>query len=212
MATSPIKVPTYPQYTNLALNEGLFDQLMTTVKYHLDKEYDQQRIRGSEYAKVYLGSLESVMGNTTQYLLGIMLIDEQRAQLRLENEKLQFEIDELLPLLKTKTQSEIDLIESQISKTAQEILFLIQKTKTELANIDGSSVSATSIIGRQMSLLKAQQLGFAGNIETQVTKYHADYDGLFQSVQEIPEQATLSTPANDAIMRALLTADAITNA
>ena len=42
---------TYPQYTNLNLGDGLFDQLMATVQDKLDKQYDLQRIRGAEYAK-----------------------------------------------------------------------------------------------------------------------------------------------------------------
>ena len=59
------ETPTYPQYTNLALHDGLFDQLLAAHEYHLNIQYDKQRIKGDLYAKVYLGSMESVLQNTT---------------------------------------------------------------------------------------------------------------------------------------------------
>ena len=87
-----IQRATYPQFTNLALNEGLVDQLMTTVNHHLDQQYKKGRISGSDFANVYVGSLSAVMQYSTQYLLGNLLIDEQKA----------------------KASAEIELIESQI--------------------------------------------------------------------------------------------------
>jgi hypothetical protein len=201
-----ISVPTYPQYTNLALGEGLFDQLMTTVKYHLMQEYNGQRIRGAEYSKVYLGSMEAVMANTTQYLLGTMLIDQQRAKLiaeilllGLEAEKLRFEIDFLYPLMKMKAEVEIELINAQIEKIMKEIEFLDAKIDSEIANVDATDVLPNSVIGRQMALLEAQKLGFAGDIYTKTAKLYADYDAVFQSVQEDPDSAELSEFAVTAI-------------
>jgi len=194
-----LTTPTYPQYTNLALGEGLFDQLMTTVKFHLQQEFDKQRIRGTEYSKVYLGSMESVMTNTTQFLLGTMLIEEQRAQLlvqtaliELEQEKLQFEIDEILPLQKLLAEAQIDKIEAEIVllgrqglKIDKEVSFLSAKINTENANVTGAGVNADSVIGRQIALLKAQKLGFAGDLQLKASKLYADYDVVFQTTQEI---------------------------
>lgn len=144
-------IPTYPQYTNLGLGEGLFDQLMATVKHHLDEEYKGGRIKGAEYAKVYLGSMEAVMQNTTQYLLGSLLLKEQKdkvaAEIKLmeaqerqidaEIDKIRAEIDLILlqgPLVQAqidKIRAEIDLmllqgplIEAQIRKIDAEIIYL----------------------------------------------------------------------------------------
>ncbi len=215
-----IDTPTYPQYTNLALGDGLFDQLMATMKHHLRMEYDSQRIRGSEYAKVYLGSMESVLGNTTQYLLGILLIEQRKEQLELENRildldiiKLEYEIEHILPLIKLKTQAEVDLINAQISKINKEILFIDAKINTEIANVDGSGVTADSVVGRQTALLLAQKLGFAGDIESKVAKLHADYASVWQSVQEDETVPDLifggQTAAETAIDLALTTAVSI---
>jgi len=215
--------PTFPQYTNLALGEGLFDQLMTTVNFHLDQEFKKQRIRGTEYSKVYLGSMESVMLNTTQYLLGSLLIEQQKAKLivetlrlELENEKLEYEIEHLLPLTKLLTQAQIDKITAEISllgkqedKIDKEILFLTAKINTENANVSGTGISADSVIGRQIALLKAQKLGFAGDLQLKAGKLFSDYDVVFQTTQENPADVDLTTITQTQIALAQTTASDI---
>lgn len=48
---------------------GVFDILMRATKEHLEQEFKQNRIKGTEYATVYLGSLNTVMGQSVQFLL-----------------------------------------------------------------------------------------------------------------------------------------------
>lgn len=216
---------TYPQFTNLKLNEGLFDQLMATVNWHVQDQFKQQRITAADYAKVYLGALEAVLGNTTQYLLGGLLLEEQRLKIKaeikmieLEQEKLRFEIDYMYPaqLIKLeqegklieaqvdlananilKTQAEVTkieaeilmlesqklLIDAQIEKINAEILYINAKIKTEEANTSENFTSG-SLIGRQTALLKAQKLGFAGDLYIKQAKLHADYAAVIMSVLE----------------------------
>lgn len=223
---------TYPQFTNLKLNEGLFDQVMASVEFHVKREFDEQRISSADYAKVYLGSLEAVLANSTQYLLGIVLLEQQKLKLEaeikmleLEAEKLRFEIDYMYPaqLIKLeqegllieaqvrlaeanilKTEAEIRkidaeilmlesqklLIDAQIDKIAQEILFLQAKIKTEKANTE-NNFTVDSLIGRQTALLKAQKLGFSGDLYIKQAKLHADYAAVWQSVQENDNEAAL---------------------
>jgi len=239
-----VQEPTFPQYTNLALSEGLFDQLMKTVQHHLDTQFEDQRIRGSEYAKVYLGSMEAVLTNTTQYLLGQLLIDEQKSKMgaetsligkneekidgellliELERLKLKYEVEHLMPLLKLRAEKEnlkidaeillitaqISLAEKQEDKIDQEILFLIEKVRSESANTQSGVAAAGSLIGKQMSLLTAQKLGFAGDIQMKGAKLYADYDAVFQTVQEVPGAATLGAAAISAIGVGNTTAAAI---
>lgn len=217
---------TYPQFTNLKLGEGLVDQLMETVKYHVKGEFDGQRITSADYSKVFLGALESVMANSTQYLLGTMLLEQQRlkiaaeiALLTLEGEKLRYEIDYMYPAQLIKLQQEGLLIESQIRlsdakileteanirkieaeilmlesqkllidaqirKIDQEIIFLQQKVLTERANVDDAGIDPGSVIGRQTALLKAQKLGFAGDLYIKQAKVHSDYAAVWMSVIE----------------------------
>jgi len=224
------ETPTYPQYTNLALHDGLFDQLMAAVKHHIEFEWTDQRIRGDVYAKTYLGAMESVLANTTQYLIAILLIDERRDKLladtelviqqtkltKVETDKAQFELDVLMPLQADKIRQEILVMQAQvlqilaeIDKIRKEIEYIIAKIATEIANVDATDVLFDSVIGRQMELLRAQKLGFAGDIQTKTAKLHADYAAVYQSVQENPDEAALNFDVKTAIAYALQTAEKI---
>ena len=254
MIPENIQDPKFPQYTNLALKEGLFDQLMSSVDFHLDKQFKSNRLTGADYAKVYVGSIQGVMQNTTQYLLGIMLIDEQKQKaqaeielvekqtekmdveidlLELEKIKLRYQIEEMLPLEKQKLEwevlrteqeylllkeqilkviAEVTLINAQVSltnaqtslagkqedKIDKEIEFMTYKILTEKANTISGVAATDSLIGKQMSLLTAQKLGFAGDLKIKAGKLHADYDAVAQGVLEIPENTTLAATGSGA--------------
>jgi hypothetical protein len=216
---------TYPQFTNLKLNEGLVDQLMATVKFHVKGEYDAQRITSADYATVFLGALESVMANSTQYLLGTMLLELTKKKIaaeilliELEGEKLRYEIDYMYPAQLIKLQQEgllieaqvrladaqvllteaqilkiyaeitlielqAQLIDAQIRKIDAEIDFIAAKILTEMANTT-ENFTPGSIVGRQTNLLRAQQLGFSGELNHKVAKLHADYAAVYESVEE----------------------------
>ena len=255
--------PTYPQYTNLGLKQGLFDQLMLSVNSHIEKQYKQGRLHGSDYAQVYVGSINAAMVNTTQYLLGVMLLQEQQAKLKadtlltekqlekvdaevlmveLERLRLKFQIEELMPLEKlmveaqlVKIQQEGLLITAQISKIeaeiafldaqeammqaqatkiGQEVILLGWKSKTEEANTVSGVADSDSLVGRQMSLLEAQKLGFAADVQNKCAKMHADYDSVFLSVMEPegPDTAELGDSASDIILVSLSTAADIASA
>ena len=216
---------TYPGFTTLGLESGLFDQLMIAMKAHIHEEYKQQRITSADYSRVFLGIMESALANTSQFLIAGLLLDLQKqkieAEIRLidlEGEKLRFEIDFMYPaqLLKLqqeglliaaqikladaqilKTEAEIQkiaaeilmlesqklLIDAQINKINKEIEFLTAKIATEWANTTENFVPG-SVIGRQTTLLKAQQLGFSGELHAKVAKLHADYAAVYESVNE----------------------------
>ena len=221
MTTTP--TPTYPQFTNLPLHDGLFDQLMAAQKHHLDIEFDAQRIRGDIYAKVYLGSMESVLANSTQYLLGILLITEKQNKLLADTDlvieqtrQTIYTTDFVLPKQVEKMDAEIALINTQIDKINKEIEFLDAKILTELANTDETIADPGSLVGKQAALLTAQKLGFAGDIRTKTSKLHADYASVFQSVQEVEDTPTLfadptDLPVEDAIIAAEALATEISN-
>lgn len=212
---------THPHYTNKGLGEGLFDQLMVAIKYHLDKEYQSGRISGDTYHKVYLGSMEAAMGNATQYLLGLLLIDEKREQILKQIELVEeearqkaYETDYLLPqqLLKLIEETALlvkqqELIDKQMLKIDKEIEFLDAKIQSELANTDENIADLNSLIGRQINLLRIQGLGFAGDLESKAAKIHADYDAVFQSVQEVPDASTVSLNTGNAIINILQTVE-----
>lgn len=124
--------------TGTTAGAGVFDVLMRSVKAQLDAEYAANRIKGSEYATVYLGSLQAVLQTSLQMVLA--------------QEKTNLEIQVL--------QKEILLRDQQVTRTNKEIEVLEQKRLTELAQVESTGVDADSIIGRQKALYEAQTLGF----------------------------------------------------
>ena len=82
------------QVTTTDVNEnGVFDVLMRSVDSHLDKQYTSGRIKGTEYATVYLGALQTVL----QQAIAFVLSEE-------------------------KTEKEIELLEGQIDLVNQQVL------------------------------------------------------------------------------------------
>ena len=56
---------------------GVFDTLMAAVALNLKKEYSSGRIKGSDYSKVYLGSITAVMQQSMAFLMGKQVADKQ---------------------------------------------------------------------------------------------------------------------------------------
>jgi len=70
MATTPT-TPPIEEITTIDLKgTGIFDELMQANKLYLEEEYRLGRIKGTDYSKVYLGSLQAIMQQSVVYALG----------------------------------------------------------------------------------------------------------------------------------------------
>lgn len=56
---------------NLVTGDGVFDDLMETAQLHLDAQFNLNRINATDYAKVYLGLIQSVLTASVGYALGV---------------------------------------------------------------------------------------------------------------------------------------------
>lgn len=59
---------------------GAFDKLMNTVNLYLDDQYSSGRLKGTDYANVLLGSIQTAMQQSLQYTLQNKLIAAQTDQ------------------------------------------------------------------------------------------------------------------------------------
>lgn len=64
---TPITLPELTEAKNDGA--GVFDTLMRAMVGHLDVEFQKGRLRGADYAQVYLTSLTPVLANATSFLL-----------------------------------------------------------------------------------------------------------------------------------------------
>lgn len=58
-------------------NTGVFDKLMASVNEHILLQYENNRITGTDYATVYLGSIQSVLQQSIQFALQEQLSEAQ---------------------------------------------------------------------------------------------------------------------------------------
>ena len=97
---------------------GIFDKLMQTVTLHVKQEYEDGRVSGSDYANVYLGSLQTVLQQSVQFLL-----QEQEAGKKADLIDSQIlESEETIDLISAKTAGEYEGISSSQAKTVRDNL------------------------------------------------------------------------------------------
>lgn len=196
MATAPnLDVIPIEEFTESKVDgSGVFDLLMKANRAHLEDEFNKSRIRGSEYATVYLGMLESTMQHALAFFIqqrklgleaDLLAIQKQIAEIELEKAQVELEIARLnaqkipaeidvLKAQKCKLDAEYDVLMGQKLKVVQETALLTQKVATEKAQTVGSGTDPDSVIGKQKSLYQAQTDGFTRDAEQKATKLLVD--------------------------------------
>lgn len=191
---------------------GIFDVLMRATKAHLDSEFSKNRIKGAEYATVYLGSLESVMQTSLSFLLQqqktaleAQLIEKQIAQVAAQTAQTQAQTKlveqqtanalleaDVLRGQKCKLDAEYDNTMQQTIRTTAETALMTQKVATEKAQTTALGVDDDSVIGRQKGLYKAQTDGFTRDAEQKVAKVMVDS----WNVRRTTDEATVADETN----------------
>jgi hypothetical protein len=177
---------------------GVFDVLMKANKAHLDAEFAKGRIKGVEYATVYLGSLTQVMQTALQFLLTkekadleaqlitkqLALVTQQTANAVLEGT--------MLVAQECKLRAEYDLTMQTILKTNEETSLLAQKSASERAQTTAMGVDTDSVLGKQKALYAAQTAGFTRDAEQKAAKVMIDT----WNVRRTTDDATVADGTN----------------
>lgn len=184
-----------------AAGVGVFDVLMRSVKAQLDAEYQTNRIKGSEYATVYLGSLQAVLQTSLDFLLHkqktsleAQLLEQQilLAQTEVLKSELQRQaLEASLP----KITAEIAQLTAQTAVVTQQKLNLV----AEALNIEkqGLHLDAQAALSTQQKLnLIAEALNIPTQglvLVAQERKLRAEYDNLLlQNERTISETILLT--------------------
>jgi len=187
------------------LGAGSFDVLMRAVKEHMVEEHTAGRIRGTEYASVYLGTMQSTLDRSLQFLLSrdklnieLEILELEKDKQLLEKDKLTLEVDlaalqkDLVIQQTCKLKAEFDVLEQQVLKVGSETALLNQKKVTEQAQTTGGAVDVDSVIGKQKALYGAQADGFARDAEQKLVKMLADT----WNVRRTTDEGTLPSTTN----------------
>ena len=152
---------------------GIFDVLMRANKAHLDAEFAKGRIKGSEYATVYLGSLQSVMNTALGFLT-------QGEKLSLEAQLLEQQI--LLAQVEVqKAQAELAILQADLARIPAQIAQIESQTALTDAQVALTNEQAANAVV-EGTVLQAQKC-----------KLDAEYDVLLiQKLKTSEEQALLA--------------------
>ena len=173
---------------------GVFDVLMRANKAHLEAEYSKNRIKGSEYATVYLGSLEAVLNAAIQFLL-------QKDKIALEAQLIEQQI--LLAQVEVikanaqvlQTQAQTELVKQQTANALAELAILqanALKIPAEIAHLQAQ----TAMVNQQKDnlVLEADNIPKQGAVLVgQKCKLDAEFDLLkTTNLKTAEEQALLA--------------------
>lgn len=199
--------------------QGVFDVLMKASRNHLEQEFKLTRLKGAEYAEVYLGVMSQVLQTSTQFLLQkdqaalqadlvraqIALTEAQTANEALKGINLGLEGDilrqkllnaevenRLLEAQICKLKAEYDLIKEQVLQTTAQTTLVTQKVQTEKAQTVEAGVDDGSVIGKQKNLYQAQADGFKRDAEQKAAKMLIDT----WNVRRTTDEGTLADATN----------------
>jgi len=68
--------------------DKILDKLISVMDQNIDIQYDAGRIKGNDYASVYLGSMQTVISESIRFLLGADLVNIQIEGERAKNSAL----------------------------------------------------------------------------------------------------------------------------
>lgn len=164
--------------------DGVFDKLMQTVEVHLQNQYTQGLISGSDYSQVYLGSLQAVLAQSVAYIKNekdFVLTDSQVALTAAQEAE----------ILASTIRNDASVAAQIALQNAQEAL-TDQKTITELAQTTDDDVAPygtgsnplLGILGSQQSLYKHQAQAFQAKHRVDSTKAILDSWAIAYSINE----------------------------
>ena len=160
---TPITLPQLTEATTTG--SGVFDVLMKATKAHLEQEFTQGRIKGAEYATVYLGSLEAVMQNALQFLL-----QKDKVALDAELVKQQVELAKADLLIKQveleKTRAELTILEKTVLKTDAEVELLTAQAALARAQTANEALQGKVLIAQECKLRAEYDVLLSTNLKT----------------------------------------------
>lgn len=180
---------------------GVFDELMKATKAHLHEEYSKGRIKGPDYASVYLGSMTAVMQQAVTFLVER---DRAAAQAALLREQVNTEIKQQLLLdkqiektvresdllleQKAKLQAETALLNQQILKVGAEINILVEQLENTIAERN-QTLAQTELIQQQ----KLNAVTENTKLEKEICKLEAEFDVLMETKLKTVSETALLT-------------------
>lgn len=188
--------------------KGVFDEMMRSVKAHLTEEYDNNRIRGPEYTKVYVESLGNAMSQSIQWHLAAetnriqaklleqqvigqtkqnALLDEQLVQTVLQSDLLRIQIantteeGKLIPI-------QADMLTAQVLGQGLQNQLVTQQTLTEEQNTATATFNVNSMLPAQKIIMDQKLI--TEQAQTEDTSVKGNILGIVGAQRELYKKQT----------------------
>ena len=211
MATLPTKtwdkIPVKDFTEAVIGGAGVYDVLMKANAGYMEQEYNKSRLRGPEYASVYLGMIDNTMRTALEFLVQsnklaleaqTMQVQLEIAQIQKEQAAIQLEIAQQQLL---KIPAEIKLLEAQAKLVTQQAANAIiegtvltaQKCKLDaeydvLVGTKLKIVAETSLLNQKSATEKAQTVGAGIDADSVLGKQIGLYTAQTKGFERDAEQ------------------------
>lgn len=128
---------------------GLYDELMRTSKAHLEHEFSEARITGSDYATVYLGMLTANLSTATNFVLQYEL---NNIELEVRQEALKNTIKEglLLDAQLAQLNAQTALLEDELVSLRPKQAIQLENQNTLLTTQNAGQLEQTRLVTEQI--------------------------------------------------------------
>lgn len=158
MANTVLKIPDFQpiNFTDIINNvpevntSGYFKEIMLAIDDNIQKEFNENRLTGTDYASVYLGAMQYALDNVFKYVLAEAINNNQAALIWAQAKKTAEEL-ELIKAQTDKVRAEISLLNLEYEK--QDLELGIAK-KVEQAVVDKAYKELTQL-DEQINQIKA---------------------------------------------------------
>lgn len=159
--------------------KGVFDVLLQTLRLHLDREFNSNRITGTAYATVYSQAITAFLAQAAQYAISksklalelermreeVTLVKLQQDKLLAETVQVKYNTDEIMPLQKDKVNADIAQTYKQTNLISQQLENLISEQLGIQANTN-QTLQQTENLKVQEAQLKVEVEKSSYELET----------------------------------------------
>lgn len=175
---------------------GVFDEIMHAINGNIKIQFDEGRIKGGDYATVYLNGMQSAVSESMKFLLSKKSIEKQ-----LELQDIQIAINEVqLAENSEKWALQKQVLENQLEMSNVDVANKAAHAAKDLTIKDKQIESATADIAFNISKKTIMEQTRKDNIRSKAAEQFAEFMKYISAANVVPG------PTDFANMRALITA------
>ena len=178
------------------IGTGVFDAIIQAINGNIKVQFDEGRIKGSDYANVYLNGMQAAVSESMKFLLSKKSIEKQ-----LELQDIQIAINEVqLAENSEKWALQKQVLENQLEMSNVDVANKAAHATKDLTIKDKQIESATADIAFNISKKTIMEQTRKDNIRSKAAEQFAEFMKYISAANVVPG------PTDFANMRALITA------